>query len=228
MFSGEEISLVEDLLGRFADRLQNDHGFLSANEVEIITRQTMPEFYQLQVHEIRENNIAQLVETLRRSSGLFAEVGDDLFCFANEAFQDYFAALYLLRKSREERSQLAVKYFLSSSWSEPLMLMYKNARSSRDEQREINGILQAILDTSGDSSATLQRNLLFVMSSIVNGRLLITDKALRERIRSSAERIAQQPGQVTAEQHKLIATLLHQLNRQTTEEETPTQPLKRP
>jgi NACHT domain-containing protein len=220
MLSGEELSLVEDLLGRFADRLQNDDGLLTTYDIEIITRQAMADFYRLQVHEIKEYNIAQLVETLRRSSGLFAEVGDDLFCFANQTFQDFFAALYLLHRSREERRQLAVKHFLSSKWSEPLLLilMYKSAHSSRDEQREINEILQAILDTP-ESSPIVQRNLLFVMSSIVNGGLLVIDKALRERIHSSAERMAQQQSaRITAEQRNLIATLLHQIDRQTTDD----------
>ncbi len=228
MFSEEELSLVEDLLGRFADRLQNDGGLLSTNEIEIITHQAMADFYQLQVHEIKDHNIARLIETLRRSSGLFAEVGDALFCFANQTFQDFYAALYLLHRSREERRQLAVKHFLSARWSEPLllMLMYKSAHSSRDEQREINEIFQAILDAP-ESSAIAQRNLLFVMSSIVNGGLLVTDKALRERIRSSAERMAQQQSAlITAEQRNLIATLLVQFDRQTTDDKTPTQPLK--
>jgi hypothetical protein len=229
MFSGEELSLVEDLLGRFAERLQNDDSLLTTYDIESITRQVMANFYRLQVHEIKDHNIAQLIETLRRSSGLFAEVGDDLFCFANQTFQDFYAALYLLRRSREERRQLAVKHFLSIKWSEPLllMLMYKSVHSSRDEQREINEIFQAILDAP-ESSAIPQRNLLFVMSSIVNGGLLVTDKALRERIRSSAGRMTQQqPARITAEQRNLIATFLQQIDRQTTDDKTPTQPLKR-
>ena len=231
MFPGEEIPLVEDLLGRFANRLQNDDGILSGYDVEMITRQTMAEFYHLQAHEVTENDIAQLVETLRRSSGLFAEVGDDLFCFANQTFQDFFAALYLLRRPKEERKQLAVKHFLSTRWSEPLLLMliYKSARNSRDEQREISEILQSILDTPGDNSTVVQRNLLFVMSSIVNGRLLVTDKALIERICNNAERIAQQQSaHIREEERNLIETLLHQFNSQNTEEKTPTRPLKRP
>jgi hypothetical protein len=229
MFSEEELLLVEDLLGRFAERLQKDDSLLITYDMEIITRQAMADFYRSQVHEIKDHSIAQLIETLRRSSGLFAEVGDDLFCFANQTFQDFYAALYLLRRSREERSQLSVKHFLSIKWSEPLllMLMYKSAHSSRDEQREINEIFQAILDAP-ESSAIPQRNLLFVMSSIVNGGLLVTDKALRERIRSSAGRMTQQqPARITAEQRNLIATFLQQIDRQTTDDKTPTQPLKR-
>jgi hypothetical protein len=229
MFSGEELSLAKDVLGRFADRLQNEDGLLSTDDVEIITRQAMADFHRLQVHEIKEYNIAQLIETLRRSSGLFAEVGDDLFCFANQTFQYFFAALYLLNRSRDERRQLAVKRFLSLKWNEPLllMLMYKSARNSHDERREINEILQAILDTP-ESSAIVQRNLLFVMSSIVNGGLLVTDKALRERLRSSAERMAQQQSaHLTAEERNLIATFSHQIDRQTTDDKPPTQPLKR-
>jgi hypothetical protein len=68
----------------------------------------------------------------------------------------------------------------------------------------------------------VQRNLLFVMSSIVNGGLLVTDKALRERLRSSAERMAQQSAHLTAEERNLIATFSHRINRQTTDDKTPT------
>jgi hypothetical protein len=227
MFSGEEIAFVEDLLSRFADRLQDDERLLGRYDVEMITQQTIAEFYHLQVHEIKEHHMTRLVEMLRRSSGLFAEAGDDLFCFANQTYQDFFAALYLLRRSREERRQLAVQRFLSTRWNEPLLLMliYKSAHTSRDEQKEVNEILQAILDAPG-SSALVQHNLLFVMSSIVNGRLLVTDKTLRERIRSSAERLSQRSGHVTGEQQDLIAALIQQLHRQTTREKALPQPLK--
>jgi hypothetical protein len=228
IFSAEEISLVEDALGRFADCLQRDEGLLSSYDVELIARQALAEFYHLQVHEVKDNDVAQLIEKLRRSSGVFAEVGDDLFCFANQAFQDFYAALYLLRRPREERRQLAVKHALSIKWSEPLLLvlMYKNTRSSRDEQKETIEILQAILDSPGDNSAIAQHNLLLILSSIVDGRLLITDQALRERIRSSAERIAQQQSpQITAEQRNLIMSLLQQFDSQIISTETPTHPL---
>ena len=181
------------------------------------------------MHEIKKHSIDQLVETLSRSSGLFAEVGDGLYCFANQAFQVYFAALYLISKSQEERRELAAKRFLSNKWSEPLllMLMYKSARISRNDQREINEILKAILDTP-ESSALVQRNLLFVMSCIVNGGLLVTDKSLRARIRSSAEHLAQQQSaHTTAKQRDLIATFLHEIDRQSLDDEIPTQPIKR-
>jgi hypothetical protein len=229
MFSEEELSLVEDVLGRFAFHLQNDDILLSISDIEVITRQAIADFYRLQVYEIKMHTITQLVETPRRSSGLFAEVGNGLFCFANEAFQVYYAALYLNSKSREERRELAAKCFLSNKWSEPLllMLMCKSARNSRDERREINEILEAILDTP-ESNAPVQRNLLFVMSCIVNGRLLVTYKALRSRIRNSAEHLVQQPSvYLTAEEHSLIATCLQVIDRQTLDDEIPTQPLKR-
>jgi hypothetical protein len=124
---------------------------------------------------------------------------------------------------------LAVKRYLSIRWNEPLllMLMYKNARNSRDEQREINEILRAILDAP-ESSAIGQRNLLFVMRSIVDGRLLVTSKALRARMRSSAEHMAQQQSAyITAEQRDLVTTFLHEIDGQTLDDEIPTQPLKR-
>src|SRR5260370_19252924 len=44
-FSGAELSLVEDVLGRCGDRLQADDGVLSGYDVEMIVRQTMAESY---------------------------------------------------------------------------------------------------------------------------------------------------------------------------------------
>jgi hypothetical protein len=228
MFSEDELSLVDDLLARFAYRLQNADVLLTTYDVDIITRQSIADFYRLQAQEIKTHTVAQLIETLRRSGGLFAEVGDGLFCFANEAFQVYFAALYLISKSSEELRDLAVHCFLSNRWHEPLllMLMYKSARNSRDEQREINEILTAILDTPV-SSVQVQHNLLFVMSYIVNGRLLVSDKALRARLRSSAEHVAQQlTARASAEQRELITTFIHEIDKQTLDNEIPTGPLK--
>jgi hypothetical protein len=229
MFSEEEISLVEDVLARFAYHLQNDDVLLSIFDTEIITRQAMADVYRLQLYEIKLHTIKQLVETLRRSSGLFAEVGEGLFCFPNQAFQDYYAALYLLNKSREERRELVARCFTSNKWSEPilLMLMCKRAHNSRDERGEINEILETILDRT-ESNAPEQQNLLFVISCIVNGRLLVTNKTLRSRIRDSAEHLVQQQSaDLSAEQRDLLVTFLQVISRQTLNDEIPTQPLKR-
>lgn len=124
---------------------------------------------------------------------------------------------------------MAAKRSLLNKWYEPLllMLMYKSARKTRDEQREINEILKAILDTP-QSSALVQRNLLFVISCIVNGELMISDKALRERMRSSTEYLVQQQSaQITSEQRNLIATFFNEIDKQTLDDEIPTEPLKR-
>lgn len=228
-FSGAELSLVEDVLGRCGDRLQADDGVLSGYDVESIARQAMAESYHVQAQEIEENDITQLILALRRSSGLFAEVGDDFYCFANQAFQDFYTAVYLLRRSREERRQLAARHFLSIKWSEPLLLilMYKNTRSSRDERREIDEVFQAILNTPGDSSASVPHNLLFVMNSIASGGLLVTDKELIQRIYRSAEHIAQhQSAHTTKEQFNLIAAILYQFNKQAMVDESPTRPMQ--
>jgi hypothetical protein len=75
-FSREEILLAEKVLSHFAYHLQVNNGILTANDVEMITLQAMTRFYQQQATEINRNVIEEFIETLRRSSGLFAEVGE--------------------------------------------------------------------------------------------------------------------------------------------------------
>jgi hypothetical protein len=82
-FSGEELSLVEDVLGRFAERLQSDDGLLTGSDIEMISNQAFVAFFKQPLHEIKNQSVAELIEALRRSSGLFAEVGDDLYCNVN-------------------------------------------------------------------------------------------------------------------------------------------------
>jgi hypothetical protein len=213
VFSRDEISLAEDVLSRFAYHLQESDGLLRAYDVAILTRQAMAEFYHRQAHEVKEDEIAFFIETLRRSSGLFVEVGDELFCFAQRTFQDYFTAVYLLRRSRAERKQHVIQHYHSAAWTEPLllMLMYKNRQSSRDVLRETDEIFKAVLDTPANDDAVLPDNLLFVMSSIVNGHLRVEDDTLAERLR---ERIQQKHAlqRLKGEQRQLIEQLLPQLD----------------
>jgi len=123
MFSAGELPLAELLLSTFAYRLHTHAPALSASEVIAITRQTMAEFYGRQGQEVTEDTILQFIETLRSSSGLFVEVGEQLFCFANSTFQDYFVARYLLRKPREELEQFALEHSQQDVWREPLLLL---------------------------------------------------------------------------------------------------------
>ncbi len=123
MFSAGELPLAELLLSNFAYRLHTHAPVLSASEVIAITRQTMAEFYGRQAQEITEDAILQFIETLRSSSGLFVEVGEELFCFANSTFRDYFVARYLLRKPREELQQFALEHSQQDVWREPLLLL---------------------------------------------------------------------------------------------------------
>ncbi len=123
MFSAGELPLAELLLSTFAYRLHTHAPALSASEVIAITRQTMAEYYGRQGQEITEDTILQFIETLRSSSGLFVEVGEQLFSFANSTFRDYFVAQYLLRKPREELEQFALEHSQQDVWREPLLLL---------------------------------------------------------------------------------------------------------
>jgi len=123
MFTDEELPLAEQLLSNLAYQLQENDGMLTAYDVAMTTRQTLAAFYQRQLNEVRESDITQFIKTLRRSSGLIVEGGEDLFYFANRPLQDYFVVLYLLRMPQEELIQLVVQHYHALNWREPLLLL---------------------------------------------------------------------------------------------------------
>src|SRR5256885_114509 len=115
--------LAEQLLSHLAYQLQESNGMLTAYDVAMTTRQTLAAFYQRQLSEVRESDITQFMKTLRRSSGLIVEGGEDLFYFANRPLQDYFVVLYLLRMPQKELIQLVVQNYHAPKWREPLLLL---------------------------------------------------------------------------------------------------------
>jgi hypothetical protein len=122
-FTGDELLLAEQLLSNLAYQLQGSDGMLTAYDVMAVTRQTLASFYQVQSGEVSESEITQFIETLRRSSGLVVEGGEDLFYFINRSFQEYFAGMYLLHMPQEELNQLVVVNYHTANWREPLLLM---------------------------------------------------------------------------------------------------------
>jgi hypothetical protein len=122
MFSGEEMPLAEQLLGNLAFRLHESGVPLSRFDVMMTTRQTLATFQQRQPGEIREHDIMQFIETLRRSSGLFVEGGEDLYYFAKRPLQDYYVIMSLLQMPQEEWKQFALQQYHSTVWHEPLLL----------------------------------------------------------------------------------------------------------
>jgi hypothetical protein len=86
------------------------------------TRQTLATFQHRQPGEISEYDIMQFIETLRRSSGLFVEGGEDLYYFARRPIQDYYVMLSLLQLLQDEWKQFAFQQYHSAAWREPLLL----------------------------------------------------------------------------------------------------------
>ncbi len=131
MFSSEEMPLAEQLLSNLAYNLYESGTLLTANDVAMTTRQALAAFHQRQPAEIRESDITQCIEILRRSCGLFVEGGEDLFYFANRTLQDYYAALHLLHMPQDTLKQFALRYYDSPAWRGPLQLMltYKNRQT---------------------------------------------------------------------------------------------------
>jgi hypothetical protein len=123
MFTGEEVPLAEQLLSNLAYQLQESDGMLTAYDVAMATRQTLAAFYQRQLSEVRERDITQFIQTLRASSGLLVEGGEDLFYFANRPLQDYFVVLYLLRMGQKELIQIVIQHYHAPNWREPLQLL---------------------------------------------------------------------------------------------------------
>jgi energy-coupling factor transporter ATP-binding protein EcfA2 len=128
MFSAGELPLAGLLLSNFAYRLHTYAPALSASEVIAITRQAMAEFYGKREQEITGDTILQCIDTLRSSSGLFVEVGEQIYYFANSTFQNYFVARYLQRKPRKELEQFILEHSREDEWREPLFLLNADTR----------------------------------------------------------------------------------------------------
>ena len=129
MFTSEEIPLAEQLLSNLAYSLYERGTMLTAYDVMMTTRMTLATFYQRQAGEIRESDITQFIETLRWSSGLFVEGGEDLFYFANRTIQDYYVVLFLLHMPQEQLKQFAFQNYQSDTWRDFLLqaLAYKSS-----------------------------------------------------------------------------------------------------
>jgi hypothetical protein len=131
MFSGAEMPLAEQLLSSLAFRLYESSTPLTGFDVAMTTRQTLAAFQQREPAEIREEDVMQFIETLRRSSGLFAEGGEDLFYFANRTLQDYYVVRYLLHMPQEELKQFAFQHSHAARWRELLLLALRyNSRQN--------------------------------------------------------------------------------------------------
>ena len=184
MFSGEENPLAELLLSNIAYCLHNGPPVLSAYDLHLLTRETMVAFNLRQANEIKEGDIRLFIETLRRSSGLLVEIGENLFCLASLAFQDYFVAEYLLRKPPEELKQFVLDHYHKATWREPLLLViaHQSTDSSPAGQQEVNALLQVILNTESSSQLTLQSNLVFVINCLTESVPWWIDRKLHQHI----------------------------------------------
>ena len=147
MFSERELPLAEQILSSLAYHLQVKNAPLTKDEVIVTTRQITADFSQLRPVDIFESDIVQFIETLRRSSGLLAEGGDNLFYFANRTFQDYFVVLYLLHMPIKNLKQVAIQHHSAVTWHEALLLTltYKSKQKSLEAIREVDEVLQAII-----------------------------------------------------------------------------------
>jgi hypothetical protein len=170
VFSVEEIPLAEQLLGDLAYRLHSSDPVLTEQDVKKIASHVMDTYYQRQSGQTKETAVQEFIETLRSSSGLFVESGQGLFSFMHRTFQEYYVALYLLRKPPEELKQFVLEKHNITVWHEPLLLAlaYKSIQGSQDEPRQASELIEAIANATDEYETVLMRNLLFAANSIVD------------------------------------------------------------
>ena len=191
MFSGEEMPQVERLLSMLAYHQQEQAIPLTTDEVMMVAHQVMAEVQQRKPGEFKEREISQILKTLRRSSGLFVEGGEDLSYFAHSAFQDYYSAHYLLHMTPNAFKDVATKYCSLPSWKEPLLLAltYKSRLHNPEEAQTAHEVMQAILAVQDETTA-LQRAI-FACTSLVEG--VNVERVLQQQIAESLLEVAGDP-----------------------------------
>lgn len=186
ILSDKEFRLAERMLTNLAHRLQGSVPVLTEYNVEAIARQTILDFYQRELPSIKDSEIKQCVKTLR-TSGLFVECGKDLYCFEYYALQEYFVALYLVGRPLEELKQFALQHYHLDAWREPLRLVltYKSKQGNRDERRETEEIIRAIVDVVAKEAHyndLLHQNLLFTATSIADCGAWSIDRTIQQQV----------------------------------------------
>jgi hypothetical protein len=133
---------------------------------------------------IKDIDIQRFVDTLRSNSGLLIEIGQGLFSFVHRTFQEYFVALYLLRKPIEELEQFVPDHYLLDVWREPLLLTiaYKSMESSQGDRHQASKLIQTIVDRGDDRNTVLHPTLLFAASCVAGCNAWSIDKTLQESI----------------------------------------------
>ncbi len=170
VFEVEEIPLAEQLLGDLAFRLHSSDPVLTEQDVKKIASQTMDTFYQRSRGQTKDAAAQEFIETLRSSSGLFVESGQGLFSFMHRTFEEYYVALYLLRKPSEELKQFIIENHTRSTWHEPLLLTiaYKSVQGNKEERHQASELIEAIASSKDDYESVLQRSLLFAAYCVVD------------------------------------------------------------
>ena len=136
---------------------------LTEQDVKKIAFHAMDTFYQRQSGETKDAAVQEFIETLRSSSGLFVESGQGLFSSMRRTFQEYYAALYLLRKPPEELKQFVRENQTLAIWHEPrlLAIAYKSIQGSQEERRQASVLIEAIANAKDKYEDILHRSLLF-------------------------------------------------------------------
>ncbi len=179
----EEISLTERILSDLAFQLHGTVLFLTEQAIKTVVSRAVREQTG---SGAKARDIQRFIDTIRSSSSLIIEIGQDLFGFMHRTFEEYYVALYLLRMTSEALKQFVRQHYFEPIWHEPLLLAiaYKCEQSNREDHKEASELIQGILESGDKYDTVLYRNLLFASRSLAECRPWAVDKSIQQTIAS--------------------------------------------
>ena len=101
--------------------------------------------------------------------------------------QEYFVALYLLRKPLKDFKEFAMQHYSLDTWQEPMLLAlsYKSRQSSRNNRQEAKELISAIVDTVATETTYndhFHLNLLFTASWVADSGAWSIDRTIQYQI----------------------------------------------
>ena len=107
---------------------------------------------------------AEFLDRVREGSGIFVELGPDLYGFAHRTFLEYFLAKELTRSRAGFRKELSRRLH-QPRWREPILLAI--GLICQQSPDDIPEILSIVLSHPGPYEEILQRNILFAADCLV-------------------------------------------------------------
>jgi predicted NACHT family NTPase len=186
--SKEDVTLAEHILSTLAYKMHSSDRMLTTADVASSTREAMDEVFKRPHGTTSVDEADKFIKLLRESSGLYGEGGQGIFTFMHRTFQEYYAALYLLRKPHEELREFVRAHYARAIWREPLRLAIavKSQKDVQENKKESTDLIQDIASNHTDEDAILHTNLIVATSCLVDCNTLSIDpdiqRALAQRL----------------------------------------------